>query len=257
VFFKQKPGKKYIYSFLSTSSFMPGKAILVIENPWWTPDQNKRRASVLPMLQGMGNIMENFAIYHSYFYEKHGFKAALQDDLSHTKETRLYLYVAAHGRRKTVGGTGETPGMLLSTLLGELKNKNYAQYKKIEGVLLGSCEVGGNVNDLMSGLTGTRLTWIFGYTCEIDWLTSTIIDVAIFERLTRLSYSQLSSRATIINAFARALKRFDGEYLIGKRNGDKIPLKESITLVTKPRGQGKAPQDSTESLRQSLGWWWD
>jgi hypothetical protein len=106
---------------------MPGKAILVIENPWWTPDQNKSRASVLPLLQGMGNIAENFTIYHSYFYEKHGFKAALKDDLSHTKENRLYLYVAAHGQGKTVGGAGETPGMLLSTLLGELK-KNYIQY---------------------------------------------------------------------------------------------------------------------------------
>lgn len=66
---------------------MTGKAILVIESPWWTPDQNKKRASVLPMLQGMGNLTENIAIYHSYFYEKHGFQAALKDDLSQQKKT--------------------------------------------------------------------------------------------------------------------------------------------------------------------------
>lgn len=237
-------------------SLMSSKAILVIENPWWTPDQNKRRASVLPMLQGMGNLSENFSIYHSYFYEKHGFTAALKDDLSHTRETRLFLYVAAHGSKKTLGGVGETPGMLLSTLLGELK-KNYSQYKNIEGVLLGSCEIGRNVNDLMNGLTGTKITWIFGYTCEIDWLTSTLIDVAIFDRLTRLSDSQLSSRAKIINTFAEALRRFDGEYLIGTHNGNKIPLKDSITLVTKPRGQGNVSQDSTENLREALAWYWE
>jgi hypothetical protein len=107
----------------------------------------------------------------------------------------------------------------------------------------------------MNGLTGTKIAWIFGYTCEIDWLTSTIIDVAIFERLTRLTETQLSSKSKIIKAFAEALTRFNGDYLIGTHNGDKIPLKESITLVTKPRGQGKVSQDSTEDLRESLAWY--
>lgn len=235
---------------------MAGKAILVIESPWWTPDQNKKRASVLPMLQGMGNLTDHLSIYHSYFYEKHGFQAALKDDLSHTKENRLYLYVAAHGSKKTVGGAGETPGMLLSTLLKELK-RNTTQYKNIEGVILGSCEVGRNVTDLMNGLTGTKITWTFGYTCEIDWLTSTIIDVAILERLTSLSSSQLTSRAMIINSFAAALRRFNGEYLIGTHHGKKIPLKESITLITKPRGKGNVSQDSTDTLRTALGGLWE
>jgi len=232
---------------------MAGKAILVTESPWWTPDQNRKRASVLPMLQGMANLTDHLAIYHSYFYEKHGFKAALNDDLSHTKENRLYLYVAAHGSRRTVGGAGETPGLLLSTLLRELK-RNTAQYRNIEGVILGSCEIGRNVSDLMQGLTGTRMAWIFGYTCEIDWLTSTVIDVAILERLTRLSDGQLKSRTTIVRSFADALKRFSGDYLLGSYNGGRVPLKKSISLVTKPHGQGFAPQDSTADLRRALGW---
>lgn len=237
-------------------SCMPGKAILVIESPWWTPDQNRKRASVLPVLQGIGNLTDNIAIYHSYFYEKHGFKAALKDDLSHTRENRLYLYVAAHGSRKTVGGAGETPGLLLSTLLKELR-RNTPQYKNIEGVILGSCEIGRNVSDLMQGLTGTRITWIFGYTCEIDWMTSTMIDVAILERLTRLSNTQLSSRPTIINAFTKALRRFNGEYLIGEDNGHRIALKDSVTLITKPRGRGYLPHDSTADLRAALGGYWE
>lgn len=143
--------------------------------------------------------------------------------------------------------------MLLSTLLKELKRKT-PQYKNIEGVILGSCEVGKNVSDLMNGLTGTKITWIFGYTCEIDWLTSTVIDVSILERLTRLSDRQLSSRTKIIKTFADALKRFNGEYPIGSDRGEKIPLKDSITLVTKPRGQGNSPQDSTEDLQTALAW---
>ena len=232
---------------------MPRKAVLVIESPWWTPDQNRRRASVLPMLQAMGNLSEHLAIYHSYFYEKHGFQAALKDDLSHTKEKRLYLYVAAHGSRRTVGGVGETPGLLLSTVFRELKRNN-PQYRNIEGIVLGSCEVGRNTGELMNGLTGTRIAWIFGYTCEIDWLSSTFIDVAILERLTRLRERQLSFREEIVKAFAGALRRFSGEYPIGGEGRRKISLADSIVLVTKPRGQGNASKDSTGDLIAALGW---
>ena len=232
---------------------MPQKAILVIESPWWTPDQNRRRASVLPMLQAMGNLSEHLAIYHSYFYEKHGFQAALKDDLSHTKESRLYLYVAAHGSRRTVGGAGETPGLLLTTVFKELK-RNTAQYRHIEGVLLGSCEVGRNTGDLMNGLVGTRIAWVFGYTCEIDWLSSTFIDVAILERLTRLRERQLSDREEIVKAFSGALRRFSGEYPIGGEGRRKISLADSIVLVTRPRGQGHVSRDSTGDLLAALGW---
>lgn len=234
---------------------MPGKAILVIESPWWTPDQNRKRASVLPILQGMGNLSPQISIYHSYFYEKQGFRAALKDDLSHTRENRLFLYVAAHGKRRTVGGAGETPGFLLSTLLNELK-RNTPQYRNIEGVLLGSCEIGRNTAELMHGLTGTKITWIFGYTCEIDWLTSTMIDVAILDRMTGMASRQLESRQKIVSAFTGALKRFNGKYLIGEQDRRKIPLADSITLITKPRGKGNVPQDSTEDLRAALERYW-
>jgi hypothetical protein len=111
-----------------------------------------------------------------------------------------------------------------------------------------------NVNDLMKGLTGTKITWIFGYTCEIDWLTSTIIDVAILKQLTSLSEGQLRSGAKIIRSFAEAVRRFNGEYLFGEYHGDKISLQESITLVTKPHRQGFVAQDSTADLRAALGW---
>jgi hypothetical protein len=232
---------------------MPRKAILVIESPWWTPDQNRRRASVLPMLQAMGNLSEHLAIYHSYFYEKHGFQAALKDDLSHTRENRLCLYIAAHGSRRTIGGTGETPGLLLSTVFRELQ-RNKVQYRSIEGIVLGSCELGGNTAELMNGLTGTRISWVFGYTCEIDWLSSTFIDVSILERLTRLRERQLESREEIVKSFAGALRRFSGTYPIGGDGHRRIPLSDAIALVTKPRGQGNVSKDSTDDLRTALGW---
>ena len=249
-------GSIFIRTLANVSIIMPGKAVLVIESPWWTPDEKRKRPSVLPMLQGMGNLTDQISIYHSYFYEKHGFRAALKDDLSHTRENRLFLYLAAHGKQRTVGGAGETPGFLLSTLINELKRNN-PQYRNIEGVLLGSCEIGRNTAELMHGLTGTKITWLFGYTCEIDWLTTTMIDVAILERMTRMSNQELGDRQKIVRAFTAALKRFNGRFLIGEEDHHKVSLADSITLITKPRGQGNAPADSTAELRAALARYWD
>jgi hypothetical protein len=53
---------------------LAGKAILVLERPWWTPAENRRRPSVLPFLQGMANLLENVAVYHTHFYEREGFR---------------------------------------------------------------------------------------------------------------------------------------------------------------------------------------
>lgn len=231
---------------------MASKAIIVLESPWWTPDINKARASVLPFLQGMANYMENFSVYHSTFYERGGFKAALHDDLTHTKEGRLYLYVAAHGSRKCLGGMDNTQGIRLSSVLNDVRSLHHST--NIEGILFGACEIGGSVQDFIDALVGTRIAWIFGYSCEIDWLGSTILDLAVFENMMRLKEDDLKNRNKIINAFVKSLKKFDCDYTIGARDGEKIPLKDAITLVTKPRGRGNVPQDSTDLLTEKLGW---
>jgi hypothetical protein len=88
---------------------MAGKALIVLATPWWTPEINRGRASVLPFFQGLVNFVEHFSVYHSNFYEGEGFKAALVDDLTHTKEVRLYLYIAAHGLSSMIGGSVIVP----------------------------------------------------------------------------------------------------------------------------------------------------
>jgi hypothetical protein len=232
---------------------MSGKALLVLENPWWTPDINKRRASVLPFLNGMANYLEHFSVYHSNFYEREGFKTALRDDLSFTREDRLYIYIAAHGIARTIGGTSDgSQGIKLSTVLSEIGD--LAKRKNIEGVLIGSCEIGGNVEELKDALKGTRIAWIFGYTCTIDWLGSTMVDLAIFEQTLRIRESVLGNRMKLINIFFKALRKFDGDYPIGCEEDKGTRLKDAITLVTRPRGRGNVPTDDTEALKRKLGW---
>ena len=231
---------------------MAGKALIVLETPWWTPEINRGRASVLPFFQGLVNFVEHFAVYHSNFYEREGFKVALLDDLTHTREDRLYLYIAAHGLSSMIGGMGNCSGVTLTTVLADIGD--VTRYKNIEGVIIGSCTIGGNVNKFKQALIGTRIPWIFGYTCEIDWITSTLIDLAIFENMTTLKPADLSDRTKIIKAFARSLKRFDGNFIIGKKAGRNVALKNAMTLVVKPRGSGNVAQDNTPARIQLLGW---
>lgn len=225
---------------------MAGKALLVLETPWWTPDQNKRRASVLPFLQGMANYLEHFSVYHSYFYERKGFKAALVDDLSNTTEDRLYIYIAAHGSGKSISE------IKLSTILSEIRT--LSRRKAIEGLLIGSCEIGKNVQDFKDGLIGTGIAWIFGYTCDIDWMGSMVIDLSIFEETIGLSSSVMNNRTRLINSFVKALKKFDRNYPIGFGDSKGTKLKDAITLVIRPRGMGKLPHDETDALKKKLGW---
>ncbi|PKL70546.1 MAG: hypothetical protein CVV30_04125 [Methanomicrobiales archaeon HGW-Methanomicrobiales-1] len=231
---------------------MSSSALLVIEGLWWTPEQKPKRPSVLLFLQGLESFQGDFNIYYANFYEKIGFRRALEDDLTNTSEDRLFLYVAAHGTGKRIGGLKSKTGMKLPAMFKAVKNA--ANYSNIEGVLIGSCSVGNNIDDFISTTKNSHIAWIFGYTCEIGWMASTLIDVSIFEHLMALKKSDLKSRKKILDAFEKALSRFNGDYILCKGKTKSIPLKDAITLVVQPRVIGCKALDETDALIERLGW---
>ena len=231
---------------------MSSMALLVIEGLWWTPEQKPKRPSVLLFLEGLESYQGNFNIYYANFYEKTGFRRALEDDLTNTREDRLFLYVAAHGTGKRIGGLKSKTGMKLPAMFKAVQSA--ANYANIEGVLIGSCSVGNNINDFISTTKNSRIAWIFGYTCEIGWMASTLIDVSIFEHLMKLKKSDLKSRKKILDTFKKALARFNGDYVLCKEKGKNITLKDAITLVVQPRSAGSEAQDETRNLIENLGW---
>ena len=231
---------------------MSSAALLVIEGLWWTPEQKPKRPSVLFFLEGLESFRGDFNIYYSNFYEKNGFRRALEDDLTNTREDRLFLYVAAHGTGKRIGGMKAKTSMKLPVMFRAVQSA--AHYSNIEGVLIGSCSVGNNIDDFISTTSNSHIAWIFGYTCEISWMASTLIDVSIFEHLMKLKKSDLKNRKKILDAFEKALKRFNGDYVLCKEKGRTIPLKEAITLVVQPRSSGSKAQDETKTLIDKLGW---
>jgi len=231
---------------------MSSTALLVIEGLWWTPEQKPKRPSVLLFLEGLENYRGDFNIYYANFYEKEGFRRALEDDLTNTREDRLFLYVAAHGTGKRIGGLKSKTGMKLPAMFKAVKNA--ANYSNIEGVLIGSCSVGNNIDDFISTTKNSHIAWIFGYTCEIGWMASTLIDVSIFEHLMKLKKSDLKNRKKILDAFEKALNRFNGDYILCKEKTKSIPLKDAITLVVQPRSPKEKAQDETATLLAKLGW---
>jgi hypothetical protein len=231
---------------------MSGTALLVIEGLWWTPEQNPKRPSVLSFLEGLESYHGEFNIYYANFYEKIGFRKALEDDLTNTREDRLFLYIAAHGTGKRIGGLKARTGMKLPAMFKAVKDAG--NYSNIEGVLIGSCSVGNNINDFISTTKNSSIAWIFGYTCEIGWMVSTLIDLSIFEHLMMLKKTDLRDRRKIVNAFTKALRRFNGDYPLCKGKGKSILLKDAITLVIQPRGPKEKAVDETAALLTKLGW---
>ncbi|MDD1678539.1 MAG: hypothetical protein LUO93_05070 [Methanomicrobiales archaeon] len=236
---------------------MDEAALLVMEGPWWTPEQKPKRPTVLPFLEGLEQYRGDFNIYYSNFYEKRGFDRALQDDLSHTREERLYLYIAAHGGSRTIGGIESESGkigcaMHLTTLFKGIKK--IAHHSSIEGVLIGSCSIGCNVQDFIRTMKDSPLIWVFGYTCEIEWVASTLVDLSILEHLINLNRPDIRSRGRIVEAFSRALSRFNPSYPICKVNEKTSPLVDAISLVVRPRASQALPREATTELRDKLGW---
>ena len=231
---------------------MSRTALLVIEGLWWTPEQKPKRPSVLQFLEGLESYRGDFNIYYANFYEKEGFRRALEDDLTNTRERRLFLYIAAHGTGKRIGGLKARTGMKLPAMFKAVKDAG--NYSNIEGVLIGSCSVGNNIGDFISTTKNSSLAWIFGYTCEIGWMVSTLIDVSILEHLMKLKKNDLMDRKKIVSAFVKALRRFNGDYPLCREKGRSIPLKDAITLVVQPRSPKEKAQDETAALLANLGW---
>ncbi len=231
---------------------MTRSALLVIEGLWWTPEEKPKRPSVLHFFEGLESLEGDFNIYYANFYEKEGFRHALEDDLTNTREDRLFLYLAAHGTGKRLGGLKAKTGVKLPRMFKTLQNA--ANYSNIEGVLIGSCNIGTNISDFISTTKNSHIAWIFGYTCEISWMASTLIDISIMEHLMKLNKRDLRSRKKILGAFVRALSRFNGDHVLCREKPKNVRLKDAITLVVQPRSPDEKAQDETANLLAQLGW---
>lgn len=214
------------------------KALLVLESPWWTPEQNPKRASVLPFLQGLEKVRDDFSIYYSTFYERHSLEHSLKYDLTETNEGRQFLYLASHGLGRKAGKIN------IGTMLKIVKKYS----SNIEGLFISSCELGNNIEDFKVALIDSNIVWIVGYKCEVSWLDSTLLEVAIINELMDLNQFKLSNRDKIFGAFKKAFSKFNGSQNISIDGH--TTLKDAISLIIQPRGKGNKPKDMYDEIQE-------
>lgn len=229
---------------------MKNKALIILEQPWWDLGEDPEQVSVLPFLQGLDRLLPKVRIYHATFFDLPSFDSALEH-LASAKEENAIIYVACHG------GGGRIGGVNLSKMLERIGE--YSKSWNIEGCLLGACEVGGRSEVMKASMVGSRMAWLAGYGVSVDWLPSTLVDVNILNAMSRLSEKNLSDTDSIEAAFSEALSLFNGDFSIGTREKKAVVteecLRNSFTLVTKPRGSGHRPTESSSRVAEAA-WPW-
>jgi len=203
---------------------------------------------VLPFLQGLERLSNNFNIYYSTFYDNHGLKNTLETDLTHTKEKRQIIYIGAHGDVGEIAGDEASVAMKLISKFGE----------KIEGVILSCCYVGKNRGILKRACSYNRFSdtyganWLFGYKYAVDWIPSMMIDLAILEHV--FMQDRLIEKDKIINSFTEALTLFNKDFEVATDvNEEPRKLLESIKLIIRGK-TATTPIDVTANLLINLNW---
>lgn len=118
---------------------MKTKALLIFENPWFSPVDNPKRASVLPFLQGLERLEDDLSLYYATFYERRGLEKAMGCDLLVTREKRRFIYLGAHGSNRQIG---TDTGTIHLTTVSEFINALCHTTKDVEGVILSCCNTG-------------------------------------------------------------------------------------------------------------------
>ena len=90
-----------------------------------------------------------------------------------------------------------------------------ANYSNIEGVVIGSCSVGNNIDDFLSTTKNSRISWIFGTPARSAGGPDTYRSL-LFEHLMKLRERDLANREKFADTFVKALSRFNGDYVLCK-----------------------------------------
>ena len=228
-------------------------AVLVLEQPWWTISDDPGQTSVRHFLDGLSRL-QGVPIFHATFFDSRSFDLALQHLLDARKledVERLIVYVASHGAGARIGN-GNAPSMNLSTVFDRIQahGKN-----KVTGLILDSCEVGGQYETIQAGMKRARISWVVGYNASVDWLTSMLINMHLLAVMTCLTHSDLKRRNAMIEGVQEAFGVFNPFLPVasGDADGsdthppsdedhdDDLPLlSEALTVVV--RLPNKAPE---------------
>ncbi|MBI4561527.1 MAG: hypothetical protein HY724_05735 [Candidatus Rokubacteria bacterium] len=163
---------------------MNDERLLILESTWNERGEYLRpEMSVLPFFRGMTEAMAVPMVFRQ-FNAKEDLRLLLQD---FAKDRRFrYCYIAAHGGDRKIYGIGREEIKLTAilTACGNAEGK---------GFIFGACRF-VTKEIARRFLWETRARFVAGYAKDIDWIHSTLVDLAFFTYLFRGS-SQDAFRA--------------------------------------------------------------
>lgn len=220
-------------------------ALIILERPWGHHISPNNRASVLPFFQGLQQLRGDFDLYHSQFYNKASFELALAEMLEAEYE-EYYVYIACHGKGRKL------ENMHLTSALSAINQQ--AKVRNIVGVVTGACLVGENITHFEVFSESSSIVWQFGYKCSVNWLDGTLIDLKVFDTLMGLTEPHLYDRGEVVALFQHALSDFRPDTYVGSsKNKKPMPLRDSLTLIVQPKGQGHKAKDNSNELFDAKG----
>lgn len=178
--------------------------IAVIEGKWFK-DSN---ISVRGLFDLISDIQ--FDSPNEYHYEMFNNGDALKEIIKRLAATNNIhnIYIAAHGSESgIVGSSGQS--ISTTTLANIIKSTN-TQRGKLHSIYFGSCSFGNtkNLEKLLLNAEGDQIRWLAGYTKEIDFVKSTMLDAIFWNEYLQLRKSR--SLGKIEMACCRVVEQAEG-----------------------------------------------
>ncbi|MDU0369556.1 hypothetical protein ACFPAF_04050 [Hymenobacter endophyticus] len=197
-------------------------ALLILENPWDEPRKGTRRLSVQPFFEGLERIHDNLAVYHSTFHDLNGLRSALDYDLRLTKEPRQVLYVGSHGSGR----------MLNNVRFADLRTAIQERTDRLEGVIISSCEVCKDPQDLVKLVKDTSIRWAIGYQCPVGWFDSMVLELALLNAVAETDVDYKKNMEALEQFFRKALQILNRDHVLEPGHGR---LADSVSIVINSR----------------------
>lgn len=157
--------------------------LAVIESRWWDRSNDSVRG-IFDMLAGIHH--DNPFAYH---YEMFSSGDSLREIIKRIAASKdlFNIYIGAHGSETEIHGPGDI--RISRTVLRNTLKEIGAS--KLHGLFFGCCGFGNQIESLASK---TNLTWIAGYTEDVDWLHSCAMDLYFWNAYYQCGFDKQRTR---------------------------------------------------------------
>jgi hypothetical protein len=221
---------------------MNNTAVITLERLWGWETSPNNKASVKPFLEGIQSLRGDFDFHYSHIYGRESIREALTEFLR-PEYRRVILQIAGHGSGRKISSA------LFSTVfetISDVSNQN--GFNGSLGLIMSSCLMGGNKEEISRGIRKAKLQWFFGYNCATSWMESTLIDTQIIYSLSRKGIHSIPTQESLVRYFNEALSLFNGNFVIDDGEKEAKCLKESVTLMFADGDFRRRPIDVSDQL---------